>query len=90
MRLSERVHLVGSGALGFDLSEAHDCHIYLVDGGNELALVDVGSGLGAERFLANVGRQGFDPARIKHVLLTHGHGDHGGGAARIRELLSDV
>lgn len=87
MRLSERVHLVGSGSLGFDLSDPFDCHVYLLDGGEELALVDVGAGMGAEAILENVRRAGFDPARIRHLVLTHAHGDHGGGAARMRSLL---
>ena len=89
MKLTNRVHLVGSGAVGFGLTDPFDCHIYLVDGGDELALVDVGAGMGAEAILENVRRAGFDPARIRHVILTHAHGDHAGGAARIREVLGD-
>lgn len=30
--------------------------------------------------------QGLDPASIKTILVTHGHGDHYGGADRIREV----
>jgi glyoxylase-like metal-dependent hydrolase (beta-lactamase superfamily II) len=89
VRLSERVHLVGSGSFGFDLSDPFDCHVYLLDGGEELALVDVGAGMGAETILGNVRHAGFDPARIRHVVLTHAHGDHGGGAARMRSLLAE-
>jgi glyoxylase-like metal-dependent hydrolase (beta-lactamase superfamily II) len=89
MRLSERVYLVGSGSNGFDLTDAYDCHVYLIDGGTELALVDVGAGMGAAGILENVKRDGFDPARIRHLILTHGHGDHAGGAARMRTLLGE-
>src|SRR6266542_1763850 len=70
MRLSERVHLVGSGSFGLDLSDPFDCHVYLLDGGDELALVDVGAGMGAETIIENVRSCGFDPARIRHLLLT--------------------
>jgi glyoxylase-like metal-dependent hydrolase (beta-lactamase superfamily II) len=87
MRLSERVYLVGSGSNGFDLTDPFDCHVYLIDGGSELALIDVGAGMGAEGIIENVKRDGFDPARIRHLILTHGHGDHAGGAARMRSLL---
>ena len=89
MRLSERVYLVGSGTQGFDLTDAYDCHVYLIDGGRELALIDVGAGMGALEIIENVRRDGFDPARIRHVIFTHGHGDHAGGGARMRKLLGE-
>jgi hydroxyacylglutathione hydrolase len=89
MRLSERVYLVGSGSNGFDLTDPYDCHVYLIDGGSELALVDVGAGMGAAGIIENVKLDGFDPGRIRHLILTHGHGDHAGGAARMRTLLGE-
>lgn len=89
MKLTDRIHLVGSGSFGFDLTDPFDCHVYLVDGGDELAIVDVGAGMGAEAIVENVRRDGFDPARIRHVVLTHAHGDHAGGAARMCRLLDD-
>lgn len=89
MRLTDRVYLVGSGTQGFDLTDPYDCHVYLVDGGRELALIDVGAGMGAPAIVENVKRDGFDPARIRHIILTHGHGDHAGGAARMKSLLGD-
>ena len=90
MQLAERIHLVGSGSFGFDLTDPYDCHVYLLDGGSELALVDVGAGMGAERIVANVEHAGFDPQRITQLLCTHAHGDHAGGAARMRGLLSQA
>jgi hydroxyacylglutathione hydrolase len=89
VKLTDRIHLVGSGSLGFDLTDPFDCHVYLLDGADELALVDVGAGMGAEAIVENVRRDGFDPTRIRHLILTHAHGDHAGGAARIRRLLDD-
>lgn len=89
MRLMDHVYLVGSGANGFDLSDAFDCHIYLVDGGNELALIDVGAGMGVGDIIANVKRDGFEPGRIRHIVLTHGHGDHAGGANEMKRRLGD-
>lgn len=87
MRLAERIYLVGSGSFGFDLTDPYDCHVYLLDGGTELALIDVGAGMGAEAIVGNVRRDGFDPGRIRHLVLTHGHGDHAGGVARMGRLL---
>jgi glyoxylase-like metal-dependent hydrolase (beta-lactamase superfamily II) len=89
VRLADRIHLVGSGSMGFDLTDPYDCHIFLLDGGDELALVDAGSGMGAEAVLENVRADGFDPARIRQLVLTHAHVDHAGGAARFRELLGE-
>jgi glyoxylase-like metal-dependent hydrolase (beta-lactamase superfamily II) len=90
VQLSDRIHLIGSGSYGFDLSDPYDCHVYLLDGGSELALVDVGAGMGAGEIVANVRRAGFDPGRVRRLLCTHAHADHAGGAARIRELLPDA
>jgi len=90
MRLTEDVLLVGGGALtGFGLSADYDAHVYLLDGGDELALVDCGMGteLGMKRVLENVERQGLAPERIRRLLLTHYHTDHAGGAARYRDRL---
>jgi len=89
MKLSERIHLVGSGAMGFDLTDPLDCHVYLIDGGDELALIDAGAGLGAEAIVENVRAASLDPAGIRHLILTHGHGDHAGGAAKLRRLLDE-
>lgn len=35
--------------------------------------------------LDNVRTLGHDPAQIKYVVVTHGHADHAGGAARIQQ-----
>jgi hydroxyacylglutathione hydrolase len=89
VRLSEHVYLVGSGSNGFDLTDPYDCHVYLIDGGRELALIDVGAGMGAAGIIENIRRDGFDPARVRHLILTHGHGDHAVGAGRMRKLLGE-
>jgi glyoxylase-like metal-dependent hydrolase (beta-lactamase superfamily II) len=84
MRLTEDVYLVGGGPLnGFGLSGAMDSHVYLIDGGDELALVDCGmaSGDSIERIVANIRSDGLDPARLGKVLITHYHVDHAGGLA---------
>jgi hypothetical protein len=39
MQLTRRVYLVGSGSTGLSLTHDSDCHVYLIDGGTELAVV---------------------------------------------------
>lgn len=90
MRLTGDVVLVGGGShTGFGISADFDAHCYLLDGGDELALVDCGTGTetAMTRLLANVQAAGPDPGRISRLFLTHFHTDHAGGAARYRERL---
>ncbi len=90
MRLTRDVALVGGGDNGFNLSAALDCHVYLLDGGDELALIDAGVGGTAGdtgEILRNIADDGYDPGRISQLLLTHYHADHAGGAAGVREHL---
>ncbi len=85
MRLTPRLYLVGSGEVG--LSDPDDCHVYLLDGGGEYALID--AGLGTERsiagILATIECEGLDPTRLRTIILTHCHSDHAGGANYFRE-----
>ena len=85
MRIADHIHLVGSGAIG--LSHPGDCHIYLIDGGSELALVDAGCGEGVRWLLDNVAASGFDPRKIRYLLLTHAHRDHAGGCLELKRIL---
>lgn len=84
MRLTNEIHLVGGGDYGFNLSHRLDCHVYLVDGGDELALIDAGFGPGTERILDLIRADGFDPARVTKLFVTHYHADHAGGAAALK------
>jgi hydroxyacylglutathione hydrolase len=90
VRLTPEVHLVGSGDSGFGLTDPFDCHVYLVDGGSEAALVDTGIGAGADAILAAVDAAGVRRERLRYAFLTHGHPDHSGGAAPLRERLPEV
>lgn len=44
MKLTD-IYAVGGGRMGFGISGPLDCHVYLLDGGSELALVDPGLGI---------------------------------------------
>jgi glyoxylase-like metal-dependent hydrolase (beta-lactamase superfamily II) len=85
--LTQRISVVGGGATGLGISHALDPNVYLLSGGEELALVDAGAGAGEDRILDNVRSLGYEPGQIKHILLTHAHADHAGGAASLAERL---
>ena len=88
MRLLENVYLVGGGPVaGLGLTPGGDCHVYLVDGGSELALIDCGLGISFETVIGHVKADGFDPGRITKLFLTHYHADHAGGASRFHDEL---
>ena len=87
IRLTEHVHVVGSGRLGLGITHPLDCHVYVIDGGSEAALVDSGVGIESERLLHEIVAAGIDPERVTTVLLTHAHPDHAGGVAWLAEQL---
>lgn len=88
MRLLKDVYLVGGGSFGgFGLTSGPDAHVYLLDGGSALALIDCGLGTSIDEVIAHIKADGFDPARIERLFLTHYHADHAGGASRFRERL---
>jgi len=59
---------------------------YLVPTSEGLILIDTTYADTADIVIDNVRKLGQDPARIKYILITHGHPDHAGGATRIKEL----
>lgn len=83
MKLTERLYLVGGSAYG--LSPTGDCNVYLVNGGDECALIDTGGGYGIPSILDNVRKDGLDPMKITKTLITHCHFDHIGGNYDIKE-----
>jgi hydroxyacylglutathione hydrolase len=86
-QITERIWWVGRGGWGGalkPLSKPGDCNVFLIDGGDELALVDAGVGPEAPEILANVKATGLSPDDLAAILITHAHGDHSGGAAWLR------
>ena len=71
--------------MGIHMTDAYDCHVYLIDGQEELALIDAGAGMGVDDILKNIEDHGFNLSKLKYLILTHAHADHAGGAKRIRE-----
>lgn len=91
MELLKDIYLVGSGEFG--LSDPFDCHVYLVDGGDDAVLIDCGVGRNPQRILDNAAHH-VPLDRIRRILVTHAHADHSGGASffqqkGMRALLSE-
>jgi len=86
MKIVKDVYMVGSGQIR--LSNPYDCHIYLIDGGDELALIDAGVGIETETILANIREEGLDEEKVKYILLTHCHADHAGGCINLKKRLN--
>lgn len=87
MKITQEIYMVGSGSNGLGISNEYDCHVYLICGGKELALIDAGAGVDVEQVLENVAAEGFRVADISKVLLTHAHADHSGGCAALKAEL---
>lgn len=87
MLIEPNVYLIGSGASGFDMTDRYDCNVYLIDSGDGFVMFDAGAGMGREAILGICQQDGIGVGEIRHLLLTHGHGDHAGGAAHFAEQL---
>lgn len=93
MRLTRDIALVGGGDTGFNISAPLDCHLYVIDGGDELALVDAGIGGSTgqtAQILQNIVDDGLDRSKFSKLLLTHYHADHAGGAREMHDALGGV
>ncbi len=92
IRVSDGVYCVGRGNWGRlkALSAPQDSNVYLISGGDELALVDTGTGVGIEQILSNLRARGFDPNQLKKIFLTSAHFDHSGGVIPLLEQFPNL
>ncbi len=72
-RVIKGVHLVPMG-----MAKA-----YLIEGDDGLTLIDAGYPDKEAAVFEAIRRLGRSPDQLKHLILTHGHPDHIGSAARI-------
>lgn len=86
MQIDHRIYVVGSGWAGYRLTEHFDCDVYLIDCGGEQVLIDAGAGIAPEKILEQIRFHGFSENNIRYLLITHGHGDHVGGAAELSRV----
>lgn len=63
-----------------------DVCVYLLDSGEGLILIDTGYRASFYLMLDQIWRLGYDPAKIKKILLSHWHWDHVNGARYLQEM----
>ena len=77
-RVAPHVYYVGNTWVG----------AYLLDGGDELALIDTTTFEDYYQVVEGVWEMGFDVRRIKKILLSHCHVDHVGGVNQQKRISS--
>ncbi len=63
------------------------CTVYLLHGTEGAVLIDAGPPGQADRIMAGIAAAGVQPEDVRLILITHGHTDHFGSAAALRERL---
>ena len=71
----EGIYAVDSGYMRTQLAAIH-----LIRSGDQVAIVDTGNNDSVPRVMAALATLGLDASNVSHVLLTHIHLDHAGGA----------
>ena len=79
-KICRDVYIIGSS----DISHPYDCSIYLLDAG-ELVLIDSGAGMSFEKLVSNIEKLGFNPKKLRAILVTHSHIDHIGSLHRFQK-----
>lgn len=63
---------------------------YLLETESELAVVETGNNFSAERILTVIAQRGRQAAEVSHVIVTHVHLDHAGGAGSLMQRLPNA
>ena len=87
MKIIEDVYMVGGGIYGIGISSNLDCNIFIIDGGDDMMIIDAGVGVETELIIKNIEKEGLDTSKLTKLLLTHTHLDHAGGSANIKKAL---
>lgn len=63
---------------------------YLLEEADRVAVIETGTNSSAERILDVLARRGWARTDVRHVIVTHVHLDHAGGAGRLMQVLPDA
>jgi glyoxylase-like metal-dependent hydrolase (beta-lactamase superfamily II) len=66
-------------------SKSAKCRSYLIDGGDEYAIVDPGRQGEIDHLLNSFGTFDLDEKKIRHIINTHCHNDHAAGDKECRD-----
>lgn len=75
-KVFDNLYYVGPGSVS----------VWLIPTDQGIMLIDSAQEPYVDHVIDSIRKVGFDPKNIRYILLTHGHLDHFGGAARIQEL----
>jgi metallo-beta-lactamase class B len=76
IKVFDNLYYVGPGAVS----------VWLIPTTDGLILIDSAQEPLVDHVVDSIRNAGFDPKNVKYILLSHGHLDHFGGAARIQAL----
>lgn len=63
---------------------------YLLETDSALAVIEAGNNHSSERILSVIAQRGRRVEEVSHVIVTHVHLDHAGGAGRLMQLLPNA
>lgn len=76
IKVFDNLHYVGPGFVS----------VWLIPTTDGLILLDSAQEPYIDHVVDSIRKSGFDPKSIRYILISHGHLDHFGGAARLQEL----
>ena len=65
------------------LEKLRGANAYLIKSGNEMALVDTGMAGDVDSITSQIESAGYSLSDLQAIVITHAHGDHTGGAAKL-------
>ncbi len=94
---SEQAEATSSGAAADELQLQHVelgnggfVSAYVLVRGSEAAIVDTGVPGSGEAINDALGMMGLMPADVRHIILTHNHGDHVGGLGELEGAMTNA
>ena len=63
---------------------------YLFEAGNRAAVIECGTNRSTDRILDVIRHRGWERGQVSHVIVTHVHLDHAGGAGRLMQELPEA